>query len=874
MARQHGWLLTKQAGPLDRRPRPASTANRKVTFVMSRSKKIPNGSLRSNSAIRLPDLERLNTWLPETAAALRPGAPVKARPDGGVRIGNKGALALGPGTGLWYDHEAGEGGRDALSLIRHLGAPNPAEWASLFLTEHEGTGSLTDDPSDHALEALEASSAAARYFLDAATPVADTPAAAYLAGRGVDGPCPDNLKFVPEARLGEGALLAVVASPDGPSAIQVTYLDAKGTKSATMPQRRIYRLRSDWSSAGCFSLTLAAAPARTVIAEGVEDALSLYQAGAGATVIASFGVGNLGKAPVDPDQPVVVFKDGDDPDSPAAKGLEKGVDRLILQGADVAVTDTPLGADANSILQAEGSAVLLALVDAAAPAELSIDGHVARCADLSITEYEEVRTALAKKLGVRVSFLDKQVSAVRREADEDDVPQNVLGIEDIEPWPDPVVLADALNDAAQNLTQYVAAGPELIHTSVLWAAHTHILDMINVSPRLAAQAAGPGCGKTVLMEAIGNLVPRPLSASSITAASVFRIIEEIQPTLLLDEADQMLADRSSPLVGVLNSSHRKSSAFVMRTEEVLPGQFQPVRFSTWAAVMFAGIRELPPTLQDRSVVLFLRRAKPGEVRQHLRDGKCPALAECAQKLARWASDLVDLPEVVLPPTLSNRIGDNWRPLLAIAEIAGGTWPVRAMEAAMAAAQQQEQGLISALLEDIHLVFGKREQILSQELVNGLLSLDEKPYGEINRGREITTNWLARQLKGVVTQPTKTMRDGKDRKKGYPRAAFADAWERYGINGVDEGVRETPSKTNGSNVTTGQPLSGNGYTVTDGSQLSPDVTEASPLPDSPNPNATAGRHVVTDDTDGNEGFSDTRAHNDEAAVDGGDDTCLL
>ena len=84
---------------------------------------------------------------------------------------------------------------------------------------------------------------------------------------------------------------------------------------------------------------------------------------------------------------------------------------------------------------------------------------------------------------------------------------------------------------------------------------------------------------------------------------MFRIIEEMQPTLLLDEADQMLADRSSPLVAVLNSSHRKSSAYVMRTEEVLPGQLQPVRFSTWAAVMFAGIRELPPTLQDRSVVL-------------------------------------------------------------------------------------------------------------------------------------------------------------------------------------------------------------------------------------------------------------------------------
>ncbi len=167
-------------------------------------------------------------------------------------------------------------------------------------------------------------------------------------------------------------------------------------------------------------------------------------------------------------------------------------------------------------------------------------------------------------------------------------------------------------------------------------------------------------------------------------------------------------------------------------------------------------------------MLHLRKAKPGEVKEHLRDGKCPDLAESAQKLARWASDLVALPDIELPLELPNRLGDNWRPLLAIAELAGGDWPARTRGAAMAAAQQQEQGQIGALLNDIHLVFGERDQVLSQELVDGLIGLDEKPYSELNRGREITTNWLARQLRDVVTQPTRTMHVGKDRKKGYAR----------------------------------------------------------------------------------------------------------
>jgi putative DNA primase/helicase len=816
------------------------------------------------------ETERLNTWLPEIAAALLPESPVKPQPEGSVRIGNKGALSVGPGTGLWYDHAAGEGGRDAPSLIRHLGADNPSDWVTRFLADHEGTGSLSDAQDETTESQNKASRLAIDHFVSQSQPIEGTAAETYLQSRGINAPYPTCVGYVADARVGEGAMVAVVAGPDGAAAVQLTYITPGGDKSTVAPARRLYVGQTDWFAGGGFALTENGPPARTIIVEGVEDALSLQQAQAGTCIVASLGASNIGKAPADKTLPVVVFKDGDAEDSQAAKGLTKGVDRLILQGAAVAVTDTPLGEDANSILQSDGPSALLALIAAAVPADLSTKGHIERCAGLGATEYEEARIALAKKLRIRVSFLDAQVKAFRREIDEEDVPPNALGIEEIEAWPEPVNLADVLDDATKTLAQYIAADSTLILTAVLWAAHTHILDRINVSPRLAAQAAGPGCGKTVAMEAISNLVPRPLSASSITAAAVFRIIEEIQPTLLLDEADQILADRNSLLVAVLNSSHRKSSAFVMRTEEVLPGQFKPVRFSTWAAVMFAGIRELPPTLQDRSVVLYLRRAKPGEVGRHLRDGKCPELSECAQKMARWASDLVELPEVALPPTLSNRIGDNWRPLLAVAELAGGKYPTRAMESAMAAAQQQEQGQISMLLADIHLVFGARNQILSQELVDGLLGLDETPYGDLNRGRAITTNWLARQLKGIVTQSTTTMQVGKDRKKGYTRAAFTDAWERYGIAGLDKDVRETPSKTTVTTVTTGQMPPSNGHSGTDGARLS----------EGPNPNGTAGCHVVTDDTDDTddtdekEGFSETPVYDEAGAVDEGDDTCLL
>ena len=825
---------------------------------------------RTRSA-KTTNAERLNTLLPEIVVNVRPDTPIKPQADGSVRVGNKGALVVGPGAGLWYDHEASTGGHSADSLLKHLGIRNPGKWGKAFLVEHHGVGSLKVDPEDTSDNKQEASRLAIEHFVSHMQPVIGTPAEPYLKSRGINRPYPDNLGYVGQARTGEGAMVAIVNGSDNPTAVQLTYLTPDGHKSSTEPQRRTYRGQSDWQSGDGFRLSVKGAAKRIVIAEGVEDALSLLQVKAGAVIIASLGLSNLGKSAVDAKLPVIVFRDGDDPGSPAEKGLAKGVDRLILQGAAVAVTDTPPGSDANALLQSDGPGVLVDLVENAEPAELSVDGHIARCADLTALEYEEARSALAKELGIRVSFLDKQVHARRGQDDALAGETNTLGIEEIEPWPEPVILSEVLDDITNTLSEYIAAAPVTIDTAALWAAHTHALNLTNVSPRLAAQAPGPGCGKTVTMEAIGNLVPRPLTAASITPAVVFRIIEEAQPTLLLDEADQMLADRASPLNPILNSSHRRSSAYVMRTEEVLPGQHVPVRFSTWAPIMFAGIRELPPTLQDRSIVLRLTRAKPGDVKKHLQDGKCDTLAECAQKLATWANDLRALPDILMPPNLTNRVGDNWRPLLAIAELAGGDWPSRAQEAAQAAVKQQEQGLISDLLADIYQVFGERDRILSQELVDGLLDLDERPYGELNRGRAITMHWFARQLEGVVTEPTSTMRSSGQRKKGYARSAFTDAWERYEI--TTDNACKSPPDTSVTNVTTGQPLQDKGFSDTDVSRLPTGVTDASRLPNSAEPNATAGCHGGTVGTVGLEGFAEVSTEDTGSASDG-DDTWLI
>jgi hypothetical protein len=738
------------------------------------------------------DGERLNTWAHQIAIELRPEAPVRTESGGAVRVGRQGSLAISAEAGVWYDHESGNGGVTALSLIEHLlgETSSPSRWAQEFLRSHEGAGPLSmrsnlgkEDKKDSAAARSKVDYAGG--VLSRSVGVKGTPAAKYLKSRGITSPYPKNIKFFPDARLGEGALVAVVEDLAGEAvAIQLRYIDPDGQGSLIDPKRRLYALVSDWGRLGLFRLPGVSnkdAPAQVIVAEGVEDALSLTKACPDSPVVGITGVAYLGKADLSKHGEIVVVRDGDAPGSAADKALRAGVDRLILAGhGAVSVTETPLGLDANDILRKEGSAKLREVVAAAEPWDLSPEALFENLAELNPVEYDQCREATAKKLRIRLSTLDTEI--VKRRKSETEEAADTSLVTDIVPWHEEVEISTVLHEALSAVANFVHLNPNALVTVVLWALHTHLHDQVSVSPRLAIQSPEKGCGKSTLLEAIFLLVPRPVMASSITTASVFRLIEAAKPTLLLDESDQLFRRENAELVAVINSSHRKPGAFVIRTEEKKDGGFEPVYFSTWAPIGMAGIRELPPTLQDRSLVIKMERALPGEVKKHLEDGYASELANVGRKFARFAQGVEGVPAIDLSegPGLHNRLGDNWRPLLAIAELAGGDWPGLALKAAKAAANAaaDELGVLTHLLTDIREAFGTKEKLPSAELVDSLLGMEEGPYQELNRGRQINQNWLAKSLKGVVTGKTGTIRIGNKTPKGYQRTQFEEAWQRY------------------------------------------------------------------------------------------------
>jgi hypothetical protein len=271
------------------------------------------------------------------------------------------------------------------------------------------------------------------------------------------------------------------------------------------------------------------------------------------------------------------------------------------------------------------------------------------------------------------------------------------------------------------------------------------------------------------------MLPRVLSVSSITPAALFRVIEQARPTLVIDEVDAFLAN-SDELRGLLNAGHTRGSAFVVRVEGE---DHQPRVFSVFGAKLLLGIGRVAPTIEDRSITIALERKPPAANVARLTRRALAALRDVGRRFARWAADHGDQidadadPDV--PEVLNDRQADCWRPLLHLADLAGGDWPRRARQAAVALAVTDEDELPLRLLADLRAAFlaSGRDSLTTGELLGLLRNLPDSPWPTLCRGQPITPHRLARTLApfGIRPYHSKNFR-------GYRKADFAAAWERY------------------------------------------------------------------------------------------------
>jgi putative DNA primase/helicase len=332
--------------------------------------------------------------------------------------------------------------------------------------------------------------------------------------------------------------------------------------------------------------------------------------------------------------------------------------------------------------------------------------------------------------------------------------------------------ARLLDEIAGALRDHVVLPEGGADALALFVAHAHAHDAARISPFLVIHSPVSACGKTTLLAALAALAPAPLPTSNITAAALYRILHQHKHTLLIDEGDTLPLERRD-LRGILNCGHFRDAAVVVRADGA---------FSVWCPKVIALIGDIPETLRDRSIRIGLRR-KLAKDNVALLDGPAVArLNALGERLARWVgANLQRLTAAApaLPPELVNRAADNWRAMLAIADLAGDGWPQRARRVAVTASAHDLAVGAVALLADIRAAFdaSQTDRMATSELIALLSAMEERPWAEWSRGKPITAYQLAAMLRPWQIGP-RTLRFGPATVKGYLLVDFVDAFSRY------------------------------------------------------------------------------------------------
>jgi len=353
---------------------------------------------------------------------------------------------------------------------------------------------------------------------------------------------------------------------------------------------------------------------------------------------------------------------------------------------------------------------------------------------------------------------------------------------DPEPWKEPVKPDELLNDIVGTLNKYIVL-PEGGDVAItLWICHAYCLDSFELSPILQIKSPSRGCGKSVLLGLVGKLLPRNCSSGDISSASMFRLIDKFQASICIDEAD-VSVNGNNDFTKLLNSSYLKETAKVLRCKGK---DHDSHPFSSWGPKVVAGIGNLRDTIESRSIQINMRRkTRQDKVKRYSVLGCREEIKILHSKLARFALDQTKdlLPaDPKVPKNLGDRQADNWRPLLAIADLVGAEWPDKAREAALALCRgnMEEQGVEEMLLSDLRNMFAERgdePKVFSKDIVLHLVGLDDRPWPEYINERAITKHQLAKILGRFGIKPRNVKINGLT-KRGYFIADFQDSFTRY------------------------------------------------------------------------------------------------
>ena len=281
----------------------------------------------------------------------------------------------GEHAGDWIDFDGGQGGGPLSALEEATGLKG----RDLFAHAAELVGwspgaPIRQAPLPAAAKPERDTAREIAFIMERAVPLADTPAAYYLRGRGLafDGVA-DLLAHHDlthwETKSGFPGMIAVVRDVDGESfAIHRTYLQVAADAPDTVTKAAVSKPRMMLGkvAGGAVRLAPIGAAAALGLCEGIETGLAVMTSCPGLPVWATLSTSGLEQVQPPAEALRIVILADHDASGAGTRAAETAARRLRAEGRDVAVALPPMpGDDFNDVLLGDGPEAVAAIVQAA-----------------------------------------------------------------------------------------------------------------------------------------------------------------------------------------------------------------------------------------------------------------------------------------------------------------------------------------------------------------------------------------------------------------------------------------------------------------------------------------------------------------------------
>jgi hypothetical protein len=208
----------------------------------------------------------------------------------------------------------------------------------------------------------------------------------------------------------------------------------------------------------------------------------------------------------------------------------------------------------------------------------------------------------------------------------------------------------------------------------LWIIGTYLQPIWNIYPYLSISGV-KRVGKSKLLKFLSMLSFNAIFSTSMSTAMLYRLIESLSCTMLLDESEKYsVSEKQQEIRNILNSGYKRGSkvhrAGKTKKGQIIPEEFEP--FSPKAIVTYKGLEGVT---EDRSIPVVLLRSRNRQVVNHdIQDNETfwqntRNLLYCFA-MEHWLEieEIYQTHEVeVNHPDYMSRERELWKPILALAE---------------------------------------------------------------------------------------------------------------------------------------------------------------------------------------------------------------